>query len=105
VSNFTEDQNGFQINMNASTSTFIQTVGIEPGSIINNIHLGPNPTNGLLNVSINSEFVIEMSRLQIIDLHGKIIYTQTTGFSNEIIVDLSNQAAGLYFLQMNTLSG
>jgi hypothetical protein len=57
----------------------------------------PNPTNGILNITIESG-----AQITIFDSNGKLILEKTTTDQN-LVLDLSNFENGIYFLQ--TISG
>ncbi|WP_235297786.1 T9SS type A sorting domain-containing protein [Portibacter marinus] len=81
--------------VNITTTSLEQIVQLEKWSI------APNPTNGILNVSVNllSE---ELTSLQILDLTGRIIDHRkfTTSQLSEQF-DMSESAPGMYLLKLN----
>jgi hypothetical protein len=63
----------------------------------------PNPSTGLFNLSLNN---VPADQIEIIvmNLNGQVITTTSAKASNGVVtdvVDLSNQAAGVYLLQVN----
>ena len=67
---------------------------------LQNIGIYPNPSNG--NFSVNLGEVIPES-IEIIDLTGKIIYTQKEFENNhEILLNLSSVSNGIYFMKIAT---
>lgn len=67
----------------------------------------PNPTNGLLNISLNS-VSSQTTNVRIIDLIGKTIIQQTfekTAGQKDISVDLSNEPNGIYTVEVLNETG
>lgn len=63
----------------------------------------PNPSTGLFNLSLNN---VPADQIEIIvmNLNGQVVTTTSAKASNGVVtdvVDLSNQAAGVYLLQVN----
>ena len=82
-------------------------VGIESNSLQNSLHVYPNPTQGILNVSIDLLSNSKAS-LAIYDLAGKQVQGQndlTLTGSQTIQLDLTNQTAGMYFVRLVTDEG
>ncbi|MCL9804878.1 T9SS-dependent M36 family metallopeptidase [Flavobacterium amniphilum] len=66
----------------------------------NNILIYPNPSNGLVNIKINS--FAGLTNLQIVDLNGRIVYTKDkVDFSTEKTFNLSHLQAGVYIIKLN----
>ena len=83
-------------NIVASTDDFIiSNLGINDNSINDNILIYPNPTSGILNISIAEHITI--NKIVIIDILGKDILTQS---SNTSLLDISSLKSGLYFAQI-----
>ncbi len=61
------------------------------------IRIFPNPTNGLLNISVNS-LPDETVFAVINDLQGKVIQTKT--FKKSIRIDMTDHAKGIYILKL-----
>ena len=61
----------------------------------------PNPTNGLLKLSIVSN-QNQVSKIDLVDLNGKIVYTTNGNFSigeNELNIDMEPLKNGIYFIR------
>jgi len=70
------------------------TVGVEDFVIDNDLHVYPNPTNGLLNVSATA-----FTDVQLFDAYGKLVGRwHTNGEVTQI--DLSPHATGIYFVKV-----
>ncbi len=104
ISNFNGSPEGYQINMAASTCTFDQTVALAENEIGTKVKIGPNPTQGLINITFDHTILGDITDIKIIDLLGKTILQKSSGFSPILSFDLSNQPAGLYFIQISTHS-
>ena len=65
------------------------------------IQVFPNPTNDVLNVSLDKYKIKEISLL---DIQGRVILTQSNLLDKNRI-DLSNFVAGIYFLNITTFEG
>ena len=73
------------------------TVGLSenglPGMLVS-----PNPTSGLLNVSLGQEY--EQIEVVLINILGQTVYTHSFENSSELMLDLSTLAANVYYLQV-----
>ncbi len=78
-------------------------VGINVNGNNNLFMVYPNPNNGLVNIEINIEDASYASIL-IFDANGKEIYTRydLNPLNNKVLIDLSNEAAGIYFVKLVT---
>lgn len=65
----------------------------EPGEIIK---LYPNPTDGLLNIKWQNEY----EKVQIVDMLGKVIYTNQISGTHITTVDVASFTQGIYFAQL-----
>jgi trimeric autotransporter adhesin len=62
------------------------------------LHVGPNPTTNVINVSINP-WVVDLYTLELFDLNGNIILTKSKlGVENAI--DVSDVSSGVYFVNI-----
>jgi Secretion system C-terminal sorting domain len=66
----------------------------------NKINLYPNPTSGLIIISGN-----EISEITIIDVLGKIVYSEKYNSLNEASVNISNLNKGIYIATIATKDG
>ena len=68
-----------------------------------NFKIYPNPSNGIF--TINNEQLI-INNLTITNITGKIIYnSQFSTFNSQFSIDISNQPAGIYFINIKTETG
>ena len=75
-------------------------VGLEE-TIDIQINVFPNPTNGLFNVALNSEFEKEIT-LSVYDLCGRLIYKTYEQGNKLFEVDIIDKANGSYILKIET---
>ncbi len=82
----------------------VNSVGISnTNTIIDNINVFPNPSNGIINIQITSQS--SNAQLRIMDASGKIVYNERINTLNgqyNNTIDLSNNAKGVYSLQIIT---
>lgn len=74
--------------------------GVEDLSLVNNISLYPNPSNGMINVSFGT--IVSVVQVEVIDLSGKVVAsTQWNNVQNGAVkqIDLTEQSAGVYFVR------
>jgi hypothetical protein len=65
----------------------------------NNVNIYPNPTNGKVTIQLANATITTDYSIYAID--GKIVASGTTK-TNTIVVDLSNESKGVYFVKLNT---
>ncbi|MGV6828624.1 MAG: M36 family metallopeptidase [Flavobacteriales bacterium] len=68
---------------------------------IKNITILPNPTSGKLNIYSPN---VVMDKIEIIDLQGRVIYSEIIETTN-IEINLNNLDAAMYFIKINTSKG
>ena len=76
-------------------------VGILTLELARDIQLFPNPTSGTLTVTSVQSHII---RIEVCDLAGRTM-TFTDTDSNTVRMDLSELAAGIYFVRVQTEAG
>jgi hypothetical protein len=80
-------------------------LAIDDKNTISNLSIYPNPTSSKFNVAFSTENASNVS-LRVVDFAGKLVYSNDfVGNSNSInehVIDLTNQAEGLYILQIAT---
>jgi len=69
---------------------------IDNNQLLNALFISPNPTKGVLNVSVNTNY----DRLWMTDLSGKMIYNSGTATHTTVSIDLTQFENGLYFLSI-----
>ena len=82
----------------------VNSVGISnTNTIIDNINVFPNPSNGIINIQITSQS--SNAQLRIMDASGKLIHNERINTLNgqyNNSIDLSNNSKGVYSLQIIT---
>ena len=73
-------------------------LGIEGEAVDVRLGLQPNPATN--NVTINMSGVTGMVDCSIIDMSGRVVYSRTVNAENSQVIDLSNVAAGAYFVRV-----
>ncbi len=64
------------------------------------LHAAPNPTNGLLKITVNNTNA-SILRLDILDIKGNSVFTEISSMNEYIkLVDLQHLEAGIYFLRV-----
>ena len=81
---------------------FTTSVGIDDINFAQNISLLPNPADNYIELRVNSK--IEVTEAEVYNAFGQLIQTvQLT--DNHARIDLSNMAAGMYFVRVNGENG
>jgi hypothetical protein len=83
-----------------SAMQFYNSIGLEE-SLVDQIKLYPNPTQGRVNLELNQ---VELVSLSIIDATGQRVLSQT-GCSGLCVLDLSEEGAGMYRVILITTDG
>jgi hypothetical protein len=83
-----------------SAMQFYNSIGLEE-SLVDQIKLYPNPTQGRVNLELNQ---VELVSLSIIDATGQRVLSQT-GCSGLCVLDLSEEGAGMYRVILITIDG
>jgi hypothetical protein len=80
--------------------TPIRRVDFEPSLEVNTVTLYPNPTEGTVTVTFTGQEVLSHS-VKVIDNLGRVLYNHS--FEGQAIqLDLSSQAAGMYFIILDS---
>lgn len=72
--------------------------GIEENKTSAVLSVYPNPSNGFL--TIETQDAVKGLSIKIINLTGQVVYQKHNIIDSKISVDLSNQAAGIYFVKI-----
>ncbi|MEO1259019.1 MAG: PA domain-containing protein [Bacteroidota bacterium] len=86
---------------------FENSVG-ENNPEIGSFEMFPNPVSDFINVETNFSKVFESVDYSIVNNNGQIISTTTrnmNGTTDNVTLDISNLAAGQYFMNVNTVDG
>jgi len=81
--------------------TVVNCVGVEENAEAASLEIYPNPTSGKFNLNIVANDMAD-AQLQVIDIVGKVIYTQNISVAGSELValDLSDNPRGIYFVQI-----
>ena len=82
----------------ATYSFITEAVGIDNITLANSISLMPNPANNYIELRINNNVVVKEA--VVYNAFGQMIKTVTLT-DNHARIDLSNMAAGMYFVRVN----
>lgn len=72
-------------------------VGIEENIFTQGIYIYPNPSNGMFTLKSTD---LKLQNCSIYNVLGECVFSQNSNLSNQINIDLSAQAKGIYFVQM-----
>lgn len=85
--------------------TRISTVGLTPGEAVSGVKVYPNPAKDFIILACDG-FTGTMSQVNILDMQGKIVFTQQVeAAAKEQTISLPAIAAGAYTLQVITSDG
>ena len=93
---------------NKSTPVQIHGVcGITSSTAENNItpaiSVYPNPTAGKFHLATSNQYLVKDTQVHIYNVFGKLVYENSFLFGqnqNEVVIDLSQQPKGIYFLEV-----
>ncbi len=74
----------------------------EVEDVIPHVQVAPNPTSGLFKVILNEH---SEGTVQIIDLNGRAVFTQSYGHSKEWVINIQNLHSGIYFVKVKSGEG
>lgn len=60
----------------------------------------PNPSNGIVNVTLNNTNA-KGAKLAVLDVTGRVVYSQEVFTDEQIMIDLSDKSSGTYMLRVN----
>ncbi len=66
----------------------------------NNFMTWPNPANNILNVRLTTESNYNLSKLEIINLDGRLVLSKNINQNSDFNIDVSNIPSGIYTLQL-----
>jgi hypothetical protein len=70
--------------------------GIEENQILANIY--PNPTYGMVNIDLSMN--LSNANITLIDLQGKLLYSNNQFNGQNLTIDLNSYSNGMYLLQI-----
>ena len=80
------------------------TIRLDGGKTISNFNIYPNPSTDILNISLNSEYIQDLS-IRILNVLGAEVYIENKHqFIGEYIkqISLDDYGKGIYFLEIET---
>lgn len=83
----------------------VTTAGIDAQNINAYVNVFPNPTNGIVNISINTETGYQNAVIRLVDVSGKTVFAQQQDIKpGEQLydIDTASLAAGIYQLQITS---
>lgn len=87
--------------VNSSNFTIVSPTGISENNL-NNITIYPNPATDVFNIDLGDETA---ENIVIMDVQGKVVYTEATITAQIHQVDVSGFANGMYILKVTTEKG
>lgn len=87
-----------------TSTVVIQGIGIEENRLISNLKVYPNPSNGVVNISFDSQSS-NKTEIRITDMAGKELMKVTKDNINgqfEATIDIGKLPKGVYLLQINS---
>jgi hypothetical protein len=98
---------GLQLNALFNSKGVLGIDAPEQGGVSKIFTLGPNPTNGLLNMFYYLPEKMDKVRMSAYDLQGKIVWTKdtfkNTSGQNTTSVDISSLKNGVYFIVIDVV--
>ena len=87
-------------NMDSTLIVVESCVGIEEANGLSGVTIYPNPANNVINVSLGNITTAVNFSLTAID--GKVVYQANNVNDTKAVIDISNNAKGVYFLRVET---
>jgi hypothetical protein len=84
------------VNINLNSPTY--SVGVAESFNINKILLSPNPSNGVFNLLLPD--IKSTVNIKIFNINGKLVYQKDSKNNTNVVVDVSDKAAGEYIIQL-----
>jgi len=86
---------------------FVARLGVEDNFLSNNVKLYPNPGNGTFDIEFDGINASDIKSIVVLNSIGQkvaVLDTKTI-LNNRININIANEAAGIYFIQVETTSG
>jgi type IX secretion system substrate protein len=91
----------FTCNIHSDGSTCSSPNAIDEVKVDNeDIIVYPNPSNGIFQLKINNYELGIRNTVEVYNLLGEKVYTQLSILNSQFAIDLSNQPAGMYFVNV-----
>lgn len=75
-------------------------VGVEE-SISHSLNVHPNPTTGIFTIDLPTH-LSQNSHCEVLDLHGRVVLSQSATHNAQLVVNLSGHTKGLYLIRLLT---
>ena len=99
-----QEMEGFTINVIDASELGVSITENSSSTLLNAF---PNPTTGILNLKIGNA-VNSSTQIQVLDLNGRVVHRKnynSIGAGNNIQIDMSTFASGIYMLQLISNEG
>ena len=88
--------------INADLTVGAGTLGVKNNLEISGLSIYPNPTSGQVFISFNS---ISESKVELVDISGKVLNSDSSNGSVNVSFDLSELSSGVYFIKIQNMDG
>lgn len=95
-----DDQFGFAVDDFKVTTT---ALGVNESLFASNFSIFPNPANSVLNVMVKNG--LSVNQISMVDINGRTVKTINNTFDSQLEINVSDLAAGVYMLKVNTAQG
>ena len=93
------------MDLSLTTSTKCTDVGVEESEFNNSVMIYPNPARNEFTIDF-SGFKHADATIEVYNVIGKLVKNITSnGLTNKIVIDLSNEDSGIYFVNIKTPEG
>ena len=84
--------------MDTSACESVTNVGINENELFGGVQIFPNPTNNLVNISLNG---IDKANLTLYTIDGKVVYQANNVSDEQTSINLRDNSKGIYFLKID----
>jgi len=84
--------------IDTSACYLVNSVGLLESTFDNNLIVYPNPTDGLLQIQLGESF--NLIDIEVINIDGKIVINKQFGNKNNLDLDLTSLANGVYIIKL-----
>ena len=99
IYNTVEISGNYTVTSDANQTVDIEFIVTSTNDIKIENGIYPNPTNGVFTIDLPN---IGQSNITITDISGEIIFDQHYSTNKKQVIDLSNQASGVYFIEIRS---
>ena len=87
-------------NMDSTLIVVESCAGIKEANVLTGVNIYPNPANAVINVSFDN--ITTAVNFTLTSAEGKIVYNENNVNSDKVVIDIRNNAKGVYFLRIET---